>query len=117
MIIDFEKIPKSHLISFNGGEKELVANIFNDDRNKILKGLLVPGASIGYHCHTTSSEIIFAVSGKGSVLVNGEETGIENATRETLQAGSCHYCPKGFYHSLINDGEEDLLFFAVVPQQ
>ena len=117
MIIDFEKIPVSRLANFNGGEREFVANIFNDERNKILRGVLEPGASIGYHCHATSSEIIFAILGKGSVLVNREETGMENAVREALCAGSCHYCPKGFYHSLINDGEEDLVFFAVVCQQ
>ena len=33
----------------------------------------------------------------------------------TLEAGQCHYCPQGHTHSLINDSEEDLVFFAVVP--
>ena len=36
---------------------------------------------------------------------------------ERLAAGDCHYCPKGGFHTLINDGDEDLVFFAVVPQQ
>ena len=36
---------------------------------------------------------------------------------EPLKAGDCHYCPKGRAHSLINNSEEPLEFFAVVPQQ
>ena len=35
---------------------------------------------------------------------------------EPLTVGSCHYCPKGHSHSLINDGDQDLIFFAIVPQ-
>ena len=31
--------------------------------------------------------------------------------------GDCHYCPKGHTHSLINNSDEDLVFFAVVPVQ
>ena len=31
--------------------------------------------------------------------------------------GYCHYCKKGSSHTLVNDGEEELVFFAVVPQQ
>ena len=38
-------------------------------------------------------------------------------TEESLEAGDCHYCPKGHTHSLINVGKEDLVFFAVVPEQ
>ena len=35
---------------------------------------------------------------------------------EPLSAGSCHYCPRGHAHSLMNCGSEDLIFFAIVPQ-
>ncbi len=27
------------------------------------------------------------------------------------------YCPKGHPHSLVNDSDADLVFFAVVPEQ
>ena len=40
-----------------------------------------------------------------------------DSMEETVTAGQCHYCPKGHAHSLINDGPEDLTFFAVVPEQ
>ena len=45
--------------------------------------------------------------GTGKVLCDG--------VYEPLSAGSCHYCPKGHNHSLMNDSEEDLTFFAIVP--
>ena len=35
---------------------------------------------------------------------------------ELLKAGDCHYCPKGHAHSLINNSEQDLIFYAVVPE-
>lgn len=117
MKIELEKLPLKHLERFNGGEKELAAYMYVDERNKILKGRLVSGASIGYHCHATSSEIILILSGTGTMLYNEDESGIENARRETLDPGDCHYCPRGAYHSLRNDAEEDLVFFAIVPQQ
>ena len=43
------------------------------------------------------------------VIIDGKE--------EILTEGDCHYCKKGQTHTLINIGEEDLIFYAVVPQQ
>ena len=109
MKIDFKKVEKQVLPKFKGGEKQLVAKMFADEHNRIMKARLVPGASIGMHTHDTSSEIIYVLSGQGRAVCNGSE--------ERLQAGDCHYCPKGFAHTLINDGDDDLVFFAVVPQR
>ena len=109
MRINFDEMPLQHLANFNGGEKELQANIFQDESNKILRGRLIPGASIGLHCHSTSSEIIFFTSGHGKMITDGVE--------EPVHAGECQYCKKGQSHTLINDGSENLCFYAVVPQQ
>ena len=109
MIIKFDEIEKKELKAFHGGEGALSANMFVDEKNKILRGKLVPGATVGMHRHIPSSEIIFILSGKGKSICDGKE--------ELLFAGDCHYCPKGSEHCLINVGEEDLLFYAVVPQQ
>lgn len=109
MIIKFDEIKEKELQAFHGGEGALSANMFADEKNKILRGKLVPGASVGVHRHIPSSEIIFILSGKGKSICDGKE--------ELLFAGDCHYCPKGSEHCLINVGEEDLLFYAVVPQQ
>lgn len=109
MRIDFSTIPETVLPQFKGGEKEMRAHMFKDGQNLIMRASLCPGASIGLHCHDSSSEIIYILSGSGKVLFEG--------SYESLGPGACHYCPKGCSHSLINSGSEDLVFFAVVPQQ
>ena len=109
MVIRFNEMEEVELKAFQGGMYALNAKIYTDGQNKILQGKLVPGASVGVHRHETSSEIIFILKGRGKSLCDGKE--------ELLVAGDCHYCPKGSEHCLINDGEEDLLFYAVVPQQ
>ena len=109
MLLDFASMDETVLEKFNGGEKELRAGMYNDGVNKILRGRLVPGASIGLHTHKTSSEIIYFLAGEGKAVCDGET--------ERVAPGICHYCPKGHSHTLINDGKEDLVFFAVVPEQ
>lgn len=109
MIIDFEKVQEKVLEHFNGGEKALIAKMSVDEKNKILYGKLESGATIGLHTHDTSSEIIYILEGTGKVLYDGKY--------EEVKKGVCHYCLKGHEHSLINDSNEDLIFFAVVPQQ
>ena len=109
MLIDFQAIPETVIPHMRGGEKELAARMYTDDLGKIMRGKLIPGASIGLHTHETGSEIIYILDGTGKVLYDG--------AYETVSAGSCHYCPKGHTHSLINDSEEELIFFAVIPEQ
>lgn len=109
MILSFDQMEETVLVNFNGGEKELRAKMYQDERNKILHGFLEPGASIGLHTHVPSSEIIYILEGTGKVLYEGETS--------PITAGQCHYCPKGHSHSLINDSAAPLKFFAVVPVQ
>ncbi len=110
MIIDFEKIETKVIPQFRGGEKNTIANMYVDNLNKIMLGRLQPSASIGMHTHEANSEIIYILSGNGKCLYDN--------TEEALPKGSCHYCPKGHKHSLINNSDtEDLVFFAVIPNQ
>lgn len=109
MLIDFSAVETQVIPNFLGGEGEIHAQMHADGLNRILHGILPPGSSIGYHTHETSSEIIYILSGTGKVKVEGGE--------EPVQAGQCHYCPKGSGHSLINDSQGPLEFFAVVPNQ
>lgn len=109
MIIDFKNVELQVMKNFKGGEKEYAAHIYADNLNKIMHGRLIPGASIGMHTHETGSEIIYILEGSGKVLYDNVE--------ERVSVGMCHYCPKGHAHSLINDTNEDLVFFAVVPEQ
>ena len=107
MIIDFDKIEVSIMPAFKGGEKETRAAMFTDENNRIMMGMLIPGATIGLHRHEGSSEVIFIQSGSGKVLYDGKY--------EEVKAVDVHYCPEGHEHSLINDSEENLTYFAVVP--
>ncbi len=109
MIIKFEDLEEKSLPNFQGGEGVFYAHMYVGEKIKILKGKLVPGATIGLHRHVPTSEVIFILSGAGTAFCDGKE--------EKLQAGDCHYCPKGSEHTLKNLGDDDLLFYAVVPQQ
>ena len=109
MILEFDKMPADTFPHFKGGEGALTARSYADEHNRILHATLAPGSSIGWHVHDTSSEIIYILSGEGKLL--------EQQGESRLSAGMCHYCPKGCGHSILNDGEEDLVLFAVVPQQ
>ena len=109
MIIDFKNQQAEVMQNFKGGEKSLLAKMYFDGKNRILHGVLESGATIGVHTHETNSEIIYILSGKGKVLYDGEY--------ETISEGMCHYCPLGHTHSLINDSDSALVFFAVVPEQ
>ena len=109
MRIDFTAMEEQIIPHMRDGEKEVAMRTYTDGQCKIMKGRLIPGASIGLHTHETNSEIIYVLEGQGKVLCDG--------VYEPLDSGSCHYCPKGHSHSLINDSTADLLFFAVVPEQ
>ncbi len=109
MLIDFDRMEASVVPPMRGGEKEASVKTYADEHGKLLEGKLVPGATIGLHTHETSSEVIYILSGTGKILCDG--------VYEPLRAGSCHYCPKGHTHSLINDSEGELCFLAVVSEQ
>ena len=108
MLIDFDRIEVAELKNFYGGDGALLAKMYKDENNKILKGILESGSNIGLHTHETNSEIVFILSGHGEVLCDGELI--------PLSAGDCHYCKQGSSHSLRNNAEEPLVFYAVVPE-
>ncbi len=109
MILDFSTMETQVIPHFKGGEKEVAAQMHNDDLCRILRIRLAPGSSVGEHIHEDSAEIIFALEGEAVVLYDGRE--------ERLAVGQCHYCPKGHTHTLRNEGPTDFVAYAVVPQQ
>ena len=112
MLISFDEIAERENPHFKGGEKSFFARMFADENVKIMKGRLEPGASIGLHTHEGNSEIVYVLGGTGKMLYKAEP--FRDAVSEPLSEGSCTYCPMGHAHSLINDGDEDLTFLAVV---
>lgn len=109
MTIDFNAMEDTILPKFKGGEKELCAKMYWDGTTRIMRGLLIPGASIGKHRHEGNCEILFVVSGEGTIIDDGAPS--------PIKAGQCTYCPEGHTHSLVNTGTESLVFYAVVPKQ
>lgn len=109
MIIEFDQMDTTTLEHFYGGKKSVNAQMLVDEKNKIMRGRLEAGASIGLHTHEQNCEIIYILEGEGKVLCDG--------AYERVCSGLCHYCPKGHSHSLINDSDADLTFFAVVAAQ
>ena len=108
-MIRFDDMNEEIIPHFRGGEGNFSVRMLFDGQNRIMKGRLVSGASIGGHTHESSSEIIYILSGTATFTLDGKE--------ETLAAGDCHYCKKGSTHTLANKHEDDLVFFAVVPEQ
>jgi quercetin dioxygenase-like cupin family protein len=109
MIIHFEQMETEVLPEFKGGEKELIRKCFSDENCKIMEGRLDPGASIGFHRHEDDYEIIYIITGRGTMVT---EEG-----KESLKTGSCTYCPPGKAHSLVNTSQDELIFFAVIPKK
>ncbi len=109
MLIQFPNIEETILPNFKGGEKQTAMKrvSFGDSRAMLVR--LIPGASIGEHTHEDNCEVFYYLSGKGKCLYDGQW--------EPAEAGTAHYCPKGHSHSLVNDGEEDLVLFATVIAQ
>ena len=90
--------------------------MYFDGTNRAFRGTLVPGATIGMHTHEDSCEMIFILSGKGTIVEKTPDT--DQVTVQPVSAGDCLYCPKGHSHSLQNlDGSEDLVFYAAVAMQ
>lgn len=85
MRIVFDDIKESLAPNFKGGEKSFASRAYSDGKNKMMKGRLVPGASIGLHRHEGNCEMIYVLEGSGKMLYDGGE--------ERLSAGDFHYCP------------------------
>jgi len=110
MIIDFPNMQEEAKPNFKGGEKEYNVKMIDVGPNKFMRGRLVPGASIGFHTHTEDQEVIYVLEGEGTLV---DENG---NTVEKVLPGQAHYCAKDVSHSLTNQGDKDLIFFAVVTK-
>ena len=85
MIIRFDEMDLTVLPAFKGGEKEYRAKMFFDGSNRIMKGTLIPGASIGMHTHEDSSETIFIIKGQGPSLMRARGRRFQKATASIVR--------------------------------
>ena len=109
MRVDFSEIREEIINNFKGGKGSIALKMTTKKDVTFISARLTPGSSVGMHKHLTDSETIYVISGRGKTICDGET--------EVLKAGSVTFCPVGCSHCLINDGDEDLVFFAVVPKQ
>ena len=68
--------------------------------------VIEPGCSLGYHEHHGESETYYILSGEGEYDDNG--------TKRMVKAGDITYTPDGRGHGLINTGDTDLVFMALI---
>ncbi len=85
MVYDLINETPEVLPHFKGGEGEFIAAIHFDGLNKILRGTLPPGATIGRHTHEDDSEIIYILSGHGTVDDDGTPVRSSRETAPTVQ--------------------------------
>ena len=108
MQINFNEIEAKELVNFKDGEKSVFMQAFSDDNNKVAMLRLPAGASIGLHRHEGTSETIFVIEGSGEMLE-------DDGSIVPLKPGDVSYCPEGCQHSLRNNGDGELVVFAVIP--
>jgi mannose-6-phosphate isomerase-like protein (cupin superfamily) len=65
-----------------------------------------PGDSIGEHQHINEREVFYFIQGKGIVIDNGKEA--------EIGPGDVMVTPDQSSHSVINTGDEDLVFMALI---
>ena len=90
MIINYKEMEQQRITGFKGGNGDVLTQNF------------------GYHKHEGNSEIVYIISGTGHFDYDG--------VREDVQAGSVHYCPMNHSHAMYNDGDDELVYFAIVPE-
>ena len=106
MLIDFNAIPEVTIPSMNGGEGCISSKMNVNETARFIISRIPPCSSIGMHEQSTGNDINYIISGTGMAICD--------STKEELKAGTCHICPKGHTHSIINTGKEDLVIFTVV---
>ena len=109
MLLDIFNMPAKPVAGFKGGEGEALVRIHQDDMGKVAQITLPVGASIGYHPHDDSYEVIYVLSGCGTCY-DGDEV-------YPVSAGMVQYCPQFDGHSIVNTGTEDLRLLGVIPNR
>ncbi len=109
MRIDFGSMGEAEIPHMNGGEGSVTARMYNDEHTRVIVTRIPAGSSIGLHEQTSGDDINYIIEGRGRAVCDGVE--------EALSPGICHICPKGSSHTIINDGDADLVLFTVVNRR
>jgi quercetin dioxygenase-like cupin family protein len=88
MIIDFAKMEDTVLHNFYGGELDTVAKMYLDENHRIMFDTLDPGASIGFHKHENSDEVIYVLEGRAKRCITTPWSGYIPARATTARGTS-----------------------------
>ena len=108
MVIDFNTIEEAKVMGFKGGQGELDTRNFADEKVKIMKSVLTPGASSGNHVHEENCEVMY--------ILEGEMTYHYDGRVEVVKAGQVHYCPKGHSHYFENLTDQNVVYLEIVAE-
>ena len=106
MKVNFADIEEVMNEGFKGGDGVVGIKGHDWENGRFLQGRVTPHSSIGQHVHDSNNEIMYIVKGTATFIYDGVE--------EIVHEGECHYCPKDHGHTLINNTDEDVVFFAVL---
>ncbi len=109
MIIDFNQIEKMTLPGMNNGTGMMSAQMYDDEKYRIIPTSIHPGGSIGVHAQSSGDDMNYILSGEGKAVCDGVE--------EELKPGVMHICPKDSEHSIINTGDKDLVMLTIVVKR
>lgn len=84
----------------------LTPNEMKDKCGLYAQVTIEPGCSLGYHEHHGESETYYILSGQGNYDDNGEV--------RPVKAGDMTFTPDNHGHGLVNTGDEDLIFMALI---
>ena len=73
MRIDFNEKESVTVPGMNHGTGMMTAKMYADALGKVISCAIHPGGSIGMHCHETSDDINYVISGKGIAVTDGAE--------------------------------------------
>ncbi len=107
MKLAFDSMEDTILHEFNGGNGDIIAKMYTDGSNRLMRATLDIGCSIGEHTHSTNCESIYVLQGAVKVTIDGEE--------EIIKAGEVHFCKKGSTHKIEQYGDEKTIMFCSVP--
>ncbi len=114
MIRRAQELKRDVVKGLRGGQGEVeIVHILEADKNEFngkgklfARFTLKPGVSVGWHQHSGDFEAYYILSGSGLVNDNGREA--------PVQAGDMVLTRNGEYHSIVNNGTEDLVFIALI---
>ena len=87
------------------GLQRILKEIFTSRHMTAHLGIIFPGQASSRHSHEHSEELVYVVSGEGTVTI-GEETA-------PLLANTMVYGPPAIAHQYHNTGNSDLVLFVV----